>query len=95
MQAHFYKIWALIFTHIDMAKNQGGSGENLQIIKKMLRFIQENYRDSLRLSDIAFSGAVGQSKCCKLFKEYIGTTPMMYINHFRLNKSRTLLKNTC
>ena len=94
LQAHFCKIWALLFTHIDTAKNQGGSSENLQIIKKMLRFIQENYRDALTLSDIAFSGAVGQSKCCKLFKEYISTTPMMYVNHFRLNKSRTLLENT-
>ena len=48
----------------------------------------------ITLADIAASGAVGQSKCCKLFAKYIGQTPNLYLIQYRLGKSTELLKNT-
>lgn len=60
----------------------------------MISFIQQKYVEKITLADIASSGAVGQSKCCKLFAKYIGQTPNMYLTQYRLEKSTALLKDT-
>ena len=60
----------------------------------MTGYIQKFYREKITLKDIAFSGAVGQSKCCKLFKKYIGVTPNTYLIQYRLHQSTWYLKNT-
>ena len=46
------------------------------------------------MKDIAASGAVGQSKCCKLFSSYLHQTPNEYLTAYRLNKGCELLCNT-
>lgn len=60
----------------------------------MIGFIQQNHTVKITLADIAASGAVGQSKCCKIFAKYIGYTPNAYLTQYRLDKSTELLKNT-
>lgn len=60
----------------------------------MVGFIQKNYTRKISLGDIAASGAVGQSKCCKLFTKYLGQTPNAYLVQYRLNKSIGLLRDT-
>ncbi len=60
----------------------------------MIGFIQQNYAVKITLADIAAAGAVGQSKCCKLFAKYIGQTPNTYLMQYRLDKSTTLLNST-
>ena len=60
----------------------------------MIGFIQQNYTARITLADIAASGAVGQSKCCKLFAKYIRQSPNLYLTHYRLDKSTFLLKST-
>ena len=64
---------------------------DLTIIRDMVGFIQKNYTQKISLDDIALSGAVGQSKCCKLFAKYFRQTPNNYLNGYRLNKSLELL----
>ena len=60
----------------------------------MAEFIQKNYMEKLSLADIAASGAVGQSKCCKLFARFFFQSPTMYLTQHRLTKSMELLLNT-
>ena len=60
----------------------------------MARFIQENYMEKISLADIAAAGAVGQSKCCKLFARFFFQSPTMYLTQHRLSKSMELLLNT-
>lgn len=56
--------------------------------------IQKNYKKRISLGDIAASGAVGQSKCCKLFAKYLGQTPNQNLTQYRINKSMDLLKTS-
>lgn len=37
---------------------------------------------------------VCRSKCCKIFKEFLGKTPIEYLTEYRINKSIGLLKTT-
>ena len=60
----------------------------------MVGFIQKNYKKKISLAEIAASGAVGESKCCRLFAKYFSQSPNQYLNQYRLNKSLDLLLNT-
>ena len=60
----------------------------------MVGYIQKSYCERITLDDIAAAGAVGQSKCCKLFGRYISLYPNAYLIRYRLNQSIWFLKNT-
>lgn len=91
----FARIWALLWEHApeDDGKENRQS-QNLAIIKNMVTFIQKNFRKKISLEDIAAAGAVGQSKCCKLFDQYFSQSPNVYLNRYRLEKSIRLLRTT-
>lgn len=94
-QGAFAYILALIMENAPPS----GSGKNrldgdLSIIKNMVSFIQQRYAEKISLGEIAAAGAVGQSKCCKLFAKYLAQTPNGYLNQYRLSKSTELLENT-
>lgn len=92
--AHFLSIWAKLHHNIHSSHIDRKNSTNVQIIKKMMCYIMNHYREDITLEDIAVSGAVGQSKCCKLFQQYLGMTPNAYLNQCRLIQSQKLLRNT-
>lgn len=94
----FARIWELLCENISADKSPAGKNiqenRDLSIVKDMARFIQENYMEKISLADIASAGAVGQSKCCKLFARFFFQSPTMYLTQHRLTKSIELLLNT-
>lgn len=94
VQILFLKIWARLCENVTHESRPELQNADLTILKNMIGFIQQNYTVKISLADIAASGAVGESKCCKLFAKYIGQTPNMYLTHYRLDKSTRLLKST-
>lgn len=46
------------------------------------------------LADISAAGKVSRSKCCSLFKIYMGSSPIDFVNDYRLEVSRSLLQYT-
>lgn len=92
IQKAFLNIWILLYENIAPETRPKTQNADLSILKNMIGFIQQNYKMKISLSDIAASGAVGQSKCCRLFAKYIGQTPNAYLTRYRLNKSTELLK---
>lgn len=95
VQSSFFYIWSLLCENISLEKKIANpQNGDLTIMKNMVGFIQKNYARKISLADIAASGAVGQSKCCKLFANYFSQTPNGYLNQYRLNKSTELLRGT-
>ena len=96
--ASFARIWELLCENISADQNPAEKSiqknRDLSIVKDMARFIQENYMEKISLADIAAAGAVGQSKCCKLFARFFFQSPTMYLTQHRLTKSMELLLNT-
>ena len=90
----FLKIWSLVYENSEIATMPKVRNDDLTIIKNMVGYIQKYYCEKITLDDIAAAGAVGQSKCCKLFDRYIGFTPNAYLIKYRLNQSTWYLKNT-
>lgn len=95
VQSAFSSIWSLLYENIPPNDNTKSLQSNdLNITKNMVGFIQKNYTHKISLMDIAASGAVGQSKCCKVFAKYFNQTPNAYLTQYRLNKSIELLRYT-
>lgn len=95
VQAAFAGIWSLLYENMPRSKVLSSpQGSDLAITKNMVGFIQKYYNQKITLTDIAASGTVGQSKCCKLFTKYFNQTPIAYLTQYRLNKSIELLRNT-
>lgn len=94
VQTSFLKIWTRLYEEIAPEEQAETKNSDLFILKNMVGFIQQSYTVKISLADIAAAGAVGQSKCCKLFSKYIGQTPNMYLTQYRLDKSTKLLKGT-
>ncbi len=94
IQNLFSSIWIDLYENIAHENRTLMQNAELSVLKNIIGFIQQNYTVKISLADIAASGAVGQSKCCRLFAKYIGQTPNLYLMQYRLDKSTELLKNT-
>lgn len=90
------KIWSDLlqqFQMLPLEASQGNSSE-LMMQKKMVTYIYHHYSEKVSLADIAASGNVCRSKCCEIFKHYLQQSPIDFLNHYRLEVSCNLLKNT-
>lgn len=68
--------------------------EDIQTQRRMVSYIYQNYSANISLDDIAAAGKVCRSKCCQIFKKYVGQSPMDFVNAYRLECSLRLLSTT-
>ena len=67
---------------------------DILLYRRITDFITQNYAEKLTLDIIASSGNISKSKCCALFKEYAGHSPIDFVNLYRLKVSTDLLKHS-
>ena len=63
-------------------------------VLRMTGLIQRRFAEPLSLDDIAAAGSVGRSRCCALFRRYVGRTPNGYLADRRLEEAKRLLDGT-
>lgn len=63
-------------------------------MKRMLRYIHENFSQDLNTTAIAQSAGVSESECLRCFHTIIGTTPIQYLRQYRIQRSAQLLAQT-
>ena len=78
----------------DQLGEAGSADVNVVILKRMLEFVRTHYQEKISVDAIAGAGGVCRTKCCQIFKTYLGRTPNDYVNSFRLEKGMELLKST-
>ncbi|MGN0384330.1 MAG: helix-turn-helix domain-containing protein [Lachnospiraceae bacterium] len=92
---HLYHIWAKLVQNVPSdSSGQERTGKNLAILKKIITYIQQNYREKINLEVLCAVGNVGKTKCSTLFAEYINMTPIEYVQYYRIEKSMELLERT-
>lgn len=91
---YFSEIWTLILENALERREDFDPDEDSIRMRDMIDYIQNNYRKNLTLEEIAQSGYVSVSKCCKLFTEKFQISPMNYVKSYRLDQSAFLLKKT-
>lgn len=63
----------------------------IEIIKKAIRYIQDNYNKDISVTDIAEEAGVSKYYFCRIFKEITGYTTVRFINILRCTNARKLL----
>jgi AraC-type DNA-binding domain-containing proteins len=90
------RIWSVIFRRCEEIPAVSGNAlyEDRQLQRKMVSYIFSHFAERLTLEEIAASGRVSRSKCCLIFKKYLGESPIDFVNSYRLEKSCLELRNT-
>lgn len=68
--------------------------EDILSITAMMGYVQKNYPNKILLKELSNAGNCCKTKCTSLFQKYLNTSPMLYLNRYRLEKSVFLLRNT-
>ncbi len=90
----FLDILLQLVTNIESEKSAGEENMDLVITRRMVGYVQSGLDQKLSLSGIAKSGAVGTTRCCELFRRYLGESPVQYLLSARLSRSLELLRTT-
>lgn len=68
--------------------------KNVMKLKKVLKFMRENYDKQITLNDMAASASMSPKYFCYFFKEMTRHTPVEYLNFYRIEKASRMLLNT-
>lgn len=63
-------------------------------LQKMLEFIRQNYGKRISLEEIAESAGISKTEALRCFHSGVGSTPVTYLNEYRLGKAKELLAET-
>lgn len=91
---YLYEIWDLLFENLMTVEQEEEKNGNLSTVKKMVSYIQENYKNKMGLPEICQAGNVGKTKCSALFQTYYNMSPMEYVRNYRIEKGAKLLEST-
>lgn len=92
----FHLLWNQIYNRAitQYACPRENADADLTAQRQMVSYIYQNYSANISLEDIAAAGQVCRSKCCQIFKKYVGQSPMDFVNSYRLECSQHLLSTT-
>ena len=94
-QGYVHLLWNELIENTELAKaNQGNSGSKLSVLKNMMSYIHNSYKEKISLNEIASSGGVSKRTCENIFAKYLNKTPMEYVTDFRLRKSIEMMLNS-
>lgn len=91
-----YKIWITIYEN-NITKFNAISKSNIkdiERIKKIISFINENYRKKITLDEIAGCINICKSECCRFFKKHMKESLFDYLLDYRIERSLILLKDS-
>lgn len=92
---HINIMWAKLYKKLHgNISLQNKDNSDVIIQKKMVSYIYKNYSSKITLADIAASGNVCRSKCCKIFNKYLMQSPIDFLNTYRLELSKNMLTST-
>jgi AraC-like DNA-binding protein len=70
------------------------SGEAQRLVRIAMAYIHENYAEPLSRREIARHIGITEDHLTFCFRQEVGTTPIEYLQRYRINQSKRLLKET-
>lgn len=77
--------------HINRSKRELADNSKTIRLKKAIRFIQENFHQQLKVSQIAEQIPMSDGQFCRFFKSMTRQTPIEYVNSYRIRRAAELL----
>ena len=90
LTAHIYELIAFMYEKAFIALPT--SNPDLEKIAPIVRFLEDNYRTAIGLSDISAATGYNKYTVCHLFKDITGKTVLDYINFLRIRCAIEKLK---
>ena len=91
-----FSIWEILLKRSRLLEigeeSEDHSDTNRRAFKSMLFFIQQEYKRTVTLEDIASSANISKSLCNRLFNQYVKESPISYVMHFRAQKAAEYLR---
>lgn len=88
------RIFRQLSENLNFFPDYDKNAEDILALTAMIGYVQKNYPNKILLKDISSAGNCCKTKCTSLFQKYLSTSPMLYLNRYRLEKSIFLLRNT-
>ena len=63
-------------------------------LKRVIGYIEENYREEITLSDLAAAAGLSDKYLCRIFSQITGKSPVEYLNEYRVDRACMLLSDT-
>ena len=91
------RMWSRLFAHLDEIQTLEPEERSALMnarLRRMIAFIEANFTNKVSLSEIAADASISKSEALRCFKRGVHTTPIDYVNRYRLNYARTRLLST-
>ena len=88
------RIFRQLSENLNFFPDHDKNAEDVLALTAMIGYVQKNYPNKILLKDISSAGNCCKTKCTSLFQKYLSTSPIIYLNRYRLEKSIFLLRNT-
>ncbi|MCH3971636.1 MAG: AraC family transcriptional regulator [Oscillospiraceae bacterium] len=90
------EIWTILYRHAEKAQGPAPKAENYKIesIKRIMRYIQEHYREDITVSGMAERCGMSESQFCRFFRSMAQSSAVHYIQTCRVTESCRLLRTT-
>lgn len=82
----------LLFIYLQKSAHEQLCSE-YSIIDRVVEYVQENYRSSLSVKELADYAHVSESYLSRLMSSHIGIPPMKYVNTIRIENAKQALKS--
>lgn len=76
-----------------LSENVRKNVENINKIRPILEYINENYADDISTNDLSRMMHFNETYFCRMFKNIVGTSALNYVNFVRVCKAEKLLEN--
>ena len=82
--------------HLDAAlmRKRGLSGEAQRLVRQAMAYLHEHYAEPISRQDLARHVGLSDDYLTSCFHKELGLTPVAYLNRYRVQQARQLLKNT-
>lgn len=89
-----HKPWRSFYFDTPKRRTAGEDAERDADFTMLLDYIQHNLTDRITLDSLAEKVHFDKSYLTARFKESLGTSPIRYVNHIRIERAKTLLATT-
>lgn len=91
----FFNIWFNLYSNVPHeVEDNIRNNHHLVILKDMISYIHDHYKEKISLEDICSAGGVGKTMGTNIFNEYVNKTPGEFLKDYRIQKSIRLLQET-
>ncbi|MNO54622.1 HTH-type transcriptional regulator ChbR [compost metagenome] len=94
VKGHLFLMLSEIAAEQKTCNRSNNRNENSKIerLKTVIQYIQHNYHNPIRLSELAALVPMSEGQFCRFFKSMTRQTPMDYINSYRIRQAIELLR---